>query len=142
MDKIKIVTKDGGKVPVYGTNSAAGADIFSNEDFVLPTGQSRLVHTGIYIELPEGYEAQIRSRSGLSLKQGVVVLNSPGTIDSDYRGEVCVILHNFSETTHNFYKGDRIAQMVIAKHEHAEFEIVEQLSETQRGEGGFGSTGK
>lgn len=142
MDKVKFVTKDGGMVPTYETPNAAGADIRTNEDFVLYPQHRILVHTGLFIELPEGYEAQIRPRSGLALKKGITVLNSPGTIDSDYRGEVCVILYNSGDSTEVFHKGDRIAQMVIAKHEHAEFEQVNELSETKRGEGGFGHTGK
>lgn len=142
MDKVKFVTKDGGMVPTYETPNAAGADIRTNEDFVLYPGHRMLVHTGLFIELPEGYEAQIRPRSGLALKKGITVLNSPGTIDSDYRGEVCVIFYHSGDAPEVFHKGDRIAQMVIAKHEHAEFEQVSELSETKRGEGGFGHTGK
>lgn len=142
MDKVKIITKNGGVMPTYETPNAAGADIHTNEDFTLYPGHRILVHTGIYMELPKGYEAQIRPRSGLALKKGITVLNSPGTIDSDYRGEVCVILFHRGDIPEVFYKGDRIAQMVITKHEHAEFEVVEELSSTERGEGGFGHTGK
>lgn len=142
MDKVKIITKNGGFIPTYETPNAAGADIRTNEDFILYPGNRILVHTGIYLELPEGYEAQIRSRSGLALKKGIIVYNSPGTVDSDYRGEVCVILYHGGDTPEEFHRGDRIAQMVIAKHEHAEFELVEELSSTERGEGGFGHTGK
>lgn len=142
MDKVKFITKRGGMVPTYETPNAAGADIRTNEDFMLYPGHRMLVHTGLFIELPEGYEAQIRPRSGLALKKGITVLNSPGTIDSDYRGEVCVILYHSGDAPEVFHKGDRIAQMVIAKHEHAEFEQVNELSETKRGKGGFGHTGK
>ena len=142
MNKVKIITKAGGFITTYETPNAAGADIRTNEDFTLYPGNRILVHTGIYMELPEGYEAQIRSRSGLALKKGIVVFNSPGTVDSDYRGEVCVILYHGGDTPEEFHRGDRIAQMVIAKHEHAEFEPVDELSSTERGEGGFGHTGK
>ena len=139
--QIKIVTKNGGIIPTYETLLSAGADIRTNEDFVLYPKTRQLVHTGIYIQLPEGYEAQIRPRSGLALKNGITVLNSPGTIDADYRGEVGVILYNSGEKEMIFHKGDRIAQMVIAKHERAVFMPTDTLDESERGEGGFGHTG-
>lgn len=142
MENVKYITKNGGIVPSYETPNSAGADIHTNEDFTLYPGHRMLVHTGLYMELPVGYEAQIRPRSGLALKKGITVLNTPGTIDSDYRGEVCVILYHAGSVPEVFHKGDRIAQMVIAKHEHAKFEMVDKLSSTERGEGGFGHTGK
>ena len=139
--EVKIVTKNGGIIPSYETPLSAGADVRTNEDFTLYPGHRLLVHTGIYIELPEGYEAQIRPRSGLAAKKGITVLNSPGTIDADYRGEVCVLLYNSGDSPEVFHRGDRIAQMVIAKHERAKFLPVNELSSTERGEGGFGHTG-
>lgn len=139
--QIKIVAKNGGVLPTYETSLAAGADIRTNEEFVLYPKTRQLVHTGIYIQLPEGYEAQIRPRSGLALKHGITVLNSPGTIDADYRGEVCVILYNSGEKEVIFNNGDRIAQMVISKHERAVFIKTETLDESERGQGGFGHTG-
>ncbi len=142
MENVKYITKNGGIVPSYETPNSAGADIYTNEDFILYPGHRMIVHTGLYMELPVGYEAQIRPRSGLALKKGITVLNSPGTIDSDYRGEVCVILYHTGSMPEVFHKGDRIAQMVIVKHEHAKFEMVDKLSSTERGEGGFGHTGK
>ena len=140
--EIKIVTKNGAVAPSYETALSAGADIRTNEDFVLYPQHRMLVHTGIFIQLPEGFEAQIRPRSGMALKNGITVLNSPGTIDADYRGEVGVILYNTGEKEVVFHKGDRIAQMVIAKHERALFVPVNELDSTERGEGGFGHTGK
>lgn len=129
-------------VPKYATELSAGVDLCSTEKiFILPHCRE-LVHTGLSIALPAGYEAQVRPRSGLALKKGITVLNTPGTIDADYRGEIGVILLNTSDTTFEINPGDRIAQMVIAKHERAEFEEVTELDITTRGEGGFGSTGK
>lgn len=129
-------------IPQYATEASAGVDLCSIDDAVVLPGKRLLIHTGLAIALPVGYEAQVRPRSGLALKKGITVLNSPGTIDADYRGEIGVILLNTSDTSFEIKVGDRIAQMVIKKHERAEWEEVEELSTTTRGEGGFGSTGK
>ena len=141
--KVKIVNRSRHKLPEYGTEHAAGMDIRANldEPVVLKPMQRVLIPTGLYIELPEGYEAQIRPRSGLALKKGIGILNSPGTIDADYRGEVCIILVNLSSETFVIEDGERIAQMVIAKHEQPAWQEVEVLDETERGAGGFGHTG-
>lgn len=141
--KIKIVNRSKHELPRYETQASAGMDIRANleEPVVLQPLQRVLVPTGLYIEVPVGYEAQIRPRSGLALKNGISVLNSPGTIDADYRGEVRVILVNLSQESFEIKDGDRIAQMVIAAHVQAQPEEVEVLSETQRGAGGFGHTG-
>lgn len=130
-------------VPKYETDGSAGLDLTAaiDEDIVLKPSETTLVKTGIAIALEKGYEAQIRPRSGLALKNGITVLNTPGTVDSDYRGEVCVILINLSKQDFTISRGMRIAQMVINKHEHAKIEVVEDLDETARGSGGFGSTG-
>jgi len=127
--------------PVYSTESAAGADLRSIDYYNIPPGQWRLVKTGLAIALPEGTEAQVRPRSGLALKHGITVLNAPGTIDSDYRGEIGALLINHGHDTFSIAPGDRIAQLVIAHVSTAAFQEVEELSETERGEGGFGSTG-
>jgi len=142
--KIKIINKSKHELPSYATLAAAGMDLRANLDaaIVLKPLERTLVATGLFIELPVGYEAQIRPRSGLAFKNGLTVLNSPGTIDADYRGEVKVILVNLSNDEFIINDGERVAQMVIAKHEQAEWIEVEQLDETARGEGGFGSTGK
>lgn len=136
-------------IPQYQTKGSAGFDFHAIETKAISEGETLLIKTGLSIEIPEGYELQIRSRSGLAFKNNIVVLNSPGTIDSDYRGEIGIILHNVSQSisiqdSHPFLimKGDRIAQGVIAKVEQPIIEIVEELSSTERGEGGFGSTGK
>lgn len=129
-------------IPQYATELSAGVDLCSIEKLSIPPMCRALVHTGLAIALPEGYEAQVRPRSGLALKKGITVLNAPGTIDADYRGEIGVILANFGAEWFDIEPGDRIAQMVIKKHERAEWEEVEELSTTTRGEGGFGSTGK
>ncbi|WP_036381050.1 dUTP diphosphatase [Muricauda sp. MAR_2010_75] len=141
--KIKIINKSRHKLPHYETLASAGMDLRANIDspIVLKPLERAIVPTGIYMELPVGYEAQIRPRSGLAAKKGISVLNAPGTIDADYRGEVGVILVNLSSEEFTVENGERIAQMVIAKHERAEWEEVESLSETDRGAGGFGSTG-
>jgi len=141
--KIKIVNRSKHGLPIYETQASAGMDIRANleEPVVLHPLQRVLVPTGLYIEVPVGYEAQIRPRSGLALKNGISVLNSPGTIDADYRGEVRVILVNLSQESFEIKDGDRIAQMVIAAHVQAQLEEVEVLSETRRGAGGFGHTG-
>ena len=142
--KIKIINRSGNPLPEYQTVSAAGMDLRAEIDAPIKLGplERAVVGTGLYIELPEGYEAQIRPRSGLAAKQGVTVLNSPGTIDADYRGEIGVILVNLSNENITIIRGDRIAQMVIARYERAEWTEVEVLSETTRGAGGFGSTGR
>lgn len=130
-------------LPKYETNGSAGLDLAAaiDEDIILKPGEVKLVKTGIAIALEKGFEAQVRPRSGLALKHGITVLNSPGTVDSDYRGEVCAILINHSKVDFTISRGMRIAQMVIAKHEQAEITEVEDLDETARGSGGFGSTG-
>lgn len=141
--QIKVVNKSQWPLPSYETQLSAGADLRANidEPFLLMPGERQLIKTGIFIALPAGWEAQIRSRSGLAYKNGVIVLNSPGTIDADYRGEIGVILYNTSHQAFEIKPGERIAQMVIAKHEQPEFIAVEVLDETERGEGGFGHTG-
>lgn len=142
--RIKIVNKSNHPLPHYGTEAAAGVDLRANIEtpITLKPLERTLVKTGLFIELPVGYEAQVRPRSGLAYKNGITVLNSPGTIDADYRGEVGVILVNLSNESFVIENGERIAQLVIAKHEQAEWELVEELAETDRGAGGFGSTGK
>jgi dUTP pyrophosphatase len=142
--KVKIVNKSNHRLPEYATTSSAGMDLKANVDSpvtILPLGRA-IIPTGLSIALPEGTEAQIRPRSGLAAKSGITVLNTPGTIDADYRGEIKVILVNLSNEPYLVKPGDRIAQMVIAKYEKAEWHEVSVLDETERGEGGFGSTGK
>ncbi len=141
--KIKIINKSSNPIPAYETIAAAGMDLRNNlpSSVTLRPLQRHLFTTGLFIELPIGFEAQVRPRSGLALKKGITVLNSPGTIDADYRGDIGVILVNLSEHDVTIEPNERIAQLVIAKHERAIFEITEELSETARGEGGFGSTG-
>ena len=141
--KVKIVNKSKHNLPHYATNQSAGMDLRANlaESIVLKTLERTLVKTGLFIELPIGYEAQIRPRSGLAYKKGITVLNSPGTIDADYRGEIGVILVNLSPEEFVIEDGERVAQMVITKHEQAIWEEAIELVETQRGAGGFGSTG-
>ncbi len=144
MAKVKIVYQDGVKqLPAYQTEESAGMDLcaFLENPIVLKAGEFQLVKTGISIELPSGFEAQIRPRSGLALKFGITVLNSPGTIDADYRGEIGVILINHSKNDFEIKHGDRIAQMVISKFEKVELEVSSELSSTERGSGGFGHTG-
>lgn len=141
---IKVQLEKGAKAPVYSSEQAAGADIcacLAESSFVLKAHKFALIPTGLKIQLPVGYEAQIRPRSGLAAKNGITVLNSPGTVDSDFRGEIKVILINHSDTDYTINNGDRIAQMVIAKHETAVFDVAQELDQTDRGEGGFGSTG-
>ena len=144
MLKVKINNRGRQPLPTYATALSAGMDLRANieEDITLLPLQRQLVPTGLHIALPEGYEAQIRPRSGLALKHGINVLNTPGTVDADYRGEIMVLLVNFSNEPFTVKDGERIAQMVIAKHEVAQFVPVEVLSETERGTGGYGSTGK
>ncbi|UYW00887.1 dUTP diphosphatase [Flavobacterium agricola] len=141
--KIKVINKSKHPLPSYETELSAGMDIRANidEPIVLAPLARTLVKTGLFIELPKGYEAQVRPRSGLAIKKGITCLNSPGTIDADYRGEVGVILVNLSNEDFVIEDGERIAQIVIAKHERAEWQVAEALSETERGAGGFGSTG-
>jgi len=141
---VKIVNQSNNLLPEYSTVHSAGMDLRANlaGPIVLKTLERVLVPTGLFIELPVGYEAQIRPRSGLALKSGITVLNSPGTIDADYRGEVGIILINLSSEEFVIQPGERICQMVIAKHEHIGWEVVEVLEETYRGAGGFGHTGK
>lgn len=143
MIKIKIVNKGNQPLPEYATTQSAGVDLRANidEPVELKPLSRALIPTGLHIALPEGYEAQIRPRSGLAIKKGITCLNTPGTIDADYRGDVGVILINLSAETFIVNPGERIAQMVINKFEQAEFELVEELDETERGEGGFGHTG-
>ena len=140
---IKIINKSGHDLPNYETIASAGMDLRANisEPVSMKPLERQIIKTGLFIELPIGYEAQVRPRSGLAAKKGVTVLNSPGTIDADYRGEIGVILVNLSNETFVIENGERIAQMIISKHERAEWQLVEALSETSRGEGGFGSTG-
>ncbi|MBL4592395.1 MAG: dUTP diphosphatase [Flavobacteriales bacterium] len=142
--EIKIVNKSNHPLPHYGTEASAGVDLRANitESVTLKPLERVLIKTGLFIELPVGYEAQVRPRSGLAYKHGLTVLNTPGTIDADYRGEIGVILVNLSNEDFIIENGERVAQMVIAKHEQAEWNLVEELSETDRGAGGFGSTGK
>ena len=141
--KVEIINKSKHALPAYATTASAGMDLRANldEPMVLAPLQRALVPTGLYMALPEGYEAQVRPRSGLAIKKGITVLNSPGTIDADYRGEVCVILVNLSNEPFTITDGERIAQMVIARHEQVEWLSVEVLSDTERGAGGFGHTG-
>ncbi|HOB82874.1 MAG TPA: dUTP diphosphatase [Bacteroidales bacterium] len=142
--KIRIVNKSGHDLPEYSTIASAGMDVRANleKDVIISPGKRALIPTGLYLEIPVGYEAQIRPRSGLAINKGISILNSPGTIDSDYRGEVCIIMINLSEEDFVIRDGDRICQMVISKHERAEWIKVDVLEETERGSGGFGHTGK
>ena len=140
---IKVINKSTNPLPEYATQLSAGVDVRANNDepIVLKPLHRAIVPTGLFLEIPAGSEVQVRPRSGLAAKKGITVLNSPGTIDADYRGEVCVILVNLSEGEFIIEKGERIAQLVAAKVEHVVWESAEELSETERGEGGFGSTG-
>lgn len=143
MVKIKIVNRGSQQLPAYATPESAGMDLRANvaEPVVLHPLERRIIPTGLYMALPPGYEAQVRPRSGLAFKHGVTVLNSPGTIDSDYRGELGVLLVNLSNDDFTIEAGERIAQMVIARHEQGEFVEVEELDDTERGAGGYGHTG-
>lgn len=143
MIKISVINRGHQQLPAYATPQSAGMDLRANldEPVTLQPMERRLIPTGLYIALPEGFEAQVRPRSGLALKHGVTVLNTPGTIDADYRGEIGVLLINLGNCDFIVNDGERIAQMVIARHEQAEFIEVEQLDETERGEGGYGHTG-
>lgn len=142
--KVAIINKSNNALPSYETSASAGLDIraFIEEKLTLSPGERKLIKTGLFLEIPEGYEAQVRPRSGLALKNGITVLNSPGTIDADYRGEIGVILINHSSEIFEINSGDRIAQLVFAKVEQAVWFETESLNETERGQGGFGSTGK
>jgi dUTP pyrophosphatase len=142
--KINVINKSGLDLPQYETENAAGMDLraFTDAQIVIKPMQRILVPTGLYMELPIGFEAQIRPRSGLAYKHGISIVNAPGTIDADYRGEIKVLLINLSDTDFVINNADRIAQMVIAKHETITWEPVEQLNETARGEGGYGHTGQ
>ena len=141
--RIEVINKGHQPLPAYATAQSAGMDLRANIDapVVLKPMERRLIPTGLFIALPQGYEAQVRPRSGLALKKGITVLNSPGTIDADYRGEIGVLLINLSSEDFVVNDGERIAQMIIAKHETADFIAVEVLDETERGEGGYGHTG-
>ena len=143
MIKIKIVNKGNQPLPEYATPQSAGVDLRANIDkpILLKSLDRVLIPTGLHISLPAGYEAQVRPRSGLAIKKGITCLNTPGTIDADYRGDIGVILVNLSHEDYVVQPGERIAQMIIGKYEQAEFELVEELDETERGEGGFGHTG-
>lgn len=140
---INVINKSNNPLPEYSTEFSAGMDICASlsDDLIIKPLQRVLVPTGLYIELPNGYEAQIRPRSGLAIKSGITVLNTPGTIDSDYRGEIKVILINLSDQDFVIHNGDRICQMVVAKYEQAQFQVVEHLSDSVRSDGGFGHTG-
>jgi len=142
--KIRIVNKSKHSLPEYSTESSAGMDLRANIDkkILLKPLQRALVPTGLFVEIPVGFEAQIRPRSGLAIKKGITILNSPGTIDADYRGEVCVILVNLSEEIFVVKDGERICQMIISKHEKAEWTETKKIKITKRGSGGFGHTGK
>lgn len=143
MVKIKIVNRGSQQLPAYATPESAGMDLRANvaEPVVLRPLERRIIPTGLYMALPPGYEAQVRPRSGLAFKHGITVLNSPGTIDSDYRGELGVLLVNLSNEDFTIQAGERIAQMVITRHEQGEFVEVEELDDTERGAGGYGHTG-
>ncbi|MDD4141673.1 MAG: dUTP diphosphatase [Bacteroidales bacterium] len=141
--KIDIINKSDNQLPEYETIASAGMDLraYLQEPVTIQPLERRLIPTGLYMSLPIGYEAQVRPRSGLAIKKGITVLNSPGTIDADYRGEICVIIINLSNEAFIINSGDRIAQMVISRHERATWTEVDTLDETDRGKGGFGSTG-
>lgn len=140
---VKVINQSNNLLPAYETALSAGMDIraFITEDIILKPFQRSLVPSGLFIELPQGFEAQIRPRSGLALKHGITVLNSPGTIDADYRGEIKILLINLSDTDFRIQSGDRIAQMIVAKHEQISWEAADSLNETSRGAGGYGHTG-
>lgn len=143
MLNVKVINKGHQPLPAYATSQSAGMDLRANidESIVLHPMERRLFPTGLHIALPQGFEAQIRPRSGLALKHGITVLNTPGTIDADYRGELMVLLINFSDTDFVINDGERIAQMVLARHEQIEFQLVDELDDTERGAGGYGHTG-
>ncbi|MEL6257194.1 MAG: dUTP diphosphatase [Bacteroidota bacterium] len=144
MLQVKIINTSSNPLPKYATPASAGVDLYANNDepITLDSLERTLIPTGLFMELPIGYEAQVRPRSGLAIKHGISLVNTPGTIDADYRGEIKVILVNLSREPFTIEKGERIAQMVIAKHEQVDWVEVQELSETARGAGGFGHTGK
>lgn len=144
MTKVNVINQSINPMPSYATEGSAGMDLYANneEAIILGPGERSLISTGIHIELPEGFEAQVRPRSGLAVRNGVTVLNAPGTVDSDYRGEIKIPLINLGLEDFTILRGERIAQMVIAKYERISWQAAEVLSDTQRGEGGFGHTGK
>ena len=143
MINLSVINKSNNPLPKYQTKQSAGVDLcaFLSSDLVLKPNDRRLIGTGLHIALPDGYEAQIRSRSGLAFKHGITIINSPGTIDADYRGEIKIALINHSNEDFVIKNGDRIAQMVISKYEQISFSLTESLDETERGEGGYGHTG-
>jgi dUTP pyrophosphatase len=142
VEEIQIeIVGDKSQEPIYATLNSAGADLKANEDITIYGNETMLVDTGIKVAIPEGYEIQIRPRSGMALKNNVIISNSPGTLDSDFRGDVKIIIRNLIKTPFTINKGDRIAQMVVNKYYKAKWKFVEKLPETERGEGGFGSTG-
>ncbi len=142
--RVRIINRSANELPKYETPLSAGMDVRANltESIVLKPLERAMVPTGLYVELPAGYELQVRPRSGLAIKHGITVLNSPGTVDADYRGELKAILVNLSSEPFEIKPGERVAQYVVARHEKVEWELVDELSETERGAGGFGSTGK
>lgn len=142
--KIKVINKSNNDLPKYETEASAGVDIraYVDEPTVIYPGQSIIVKTGLHVEIPVGYEIQLRPRSGLAAKHGITVLNTPGTIDADYRGEICAILINHGDTPFAVFNGERIGQLVLNKVRQIQWEVVSELSDTKRGVGGFGSTGK
>ena len=144
MQRVKIINKSDLPLPQYQTELSAGMDVPANVEstITLQPGERQLIATGLYLEIPPGYEMQIRPRSGLALKHGITVLNSPGTVDADYRGEIKVLLINHGQEPFQISKGDRIAQMVLAKHEVISWEVTSNLNPSNRGEGGYGSSGK
>lgn len=144
MIRVRVVKRSGHQLPKYSTGLSAGMDLraFLEEPVTIRPGERALIPTGLFIELPEGYEAQIRPRSGLAIKSGITVLNSPGTIDADYRGEIGVILINLSKEEFLVNDGDRICQMIVSKHEIVNWEEVDNVNDTERGKGGFGHTGR
>ena len=141
---VNIINKSANELPGYQTEHSAGMDLRANlaETITLLPGQRKLIPTGLFIELPEGYEAQIRPRSGLALKHGITVLNSPGTVDADYRGEIMVLLINLSDVPFEIENGERVAQMIVSPYPQVRWQTVDALTETRRGAGGYGSTGK
>lgn len=140
--QVRVINESLNALPAYETLQSAGMDVRCTEYIIINPGERVLAKTGLYVEIPAGFEIQVRPRSGLALKQGVTVLNTPGTVDADYRGEIGVILINHSSTVAEFAKGERIAQLVMTRVERIEWEITDSLSDTKRGLGGFGSTGK
>lgn len=141
---IDIVNKSNNDIPEYATIGSAGMDLraFISEDITLKSLERKMIPTGIYIQLPIGYEAQVRPRSGMAIKYGITVINTPGTIDSDFTGEICILLVNLSSEEYTIHNGDRIAQMIITTHNVAKWNVVDELKQTERGSGGFGHTGK